>query len=338
MNTTEISSKSPGKLTTPSLPPLAGMKQELSTSGSHSRLSSRPQPSVTATSTSTSGYDASRSSVRTRPPTCVASPLDRRRHGSTAASGRKSRAASSAWGADDHQVICAVSEGRGITPSIGLAFLNVTTNEAVLSQFCDSQFYVKTIHKIHVYRPSTILVVKPSSNTQSNLFSIIEDVITDAAIHSLDRRYWSETAGSNSIQSVAFREDLEAIKMAIQGNFFATSSFAAVISFIELESQLTILSNSLRIRFQPPEHSMMIDVSSIYALELIQNLQNVKSKHCLFGLLNETITPMGSRMLRSNILQPSTQLQHTLVPRYDALEELTMKEDMFFEVRRGELV
>jgi DNA mismatch repair protein MSH4 len=79
---------------------------------------------------------------------------------------------------------------------------------------------------------------------------------------------------------------------------------------------------------------MMIDVSTIYSLELVQNLQNPKSKDCLFGLLNETLTPMGSRLLRSNILQPLTD-SDTLNTRYDALEELTTKEEMFFGTRSG---
>jgi len=76
----------------------------------------------------------------------------------------------------------------------------------------------------------------------------------------------------------------------------------------------------------------MIDLSTIHSLELVQNLTNPKSKDCLFGLLNETLTPMGSRLLRSNILQPLTN-QDTLKTRYDALEELSTKEEMFFAVR-----
>jgi len=79
---------------------------------------------------------------------------------------------------------------------------------------------------------------------------------------------------------------------------------------------------------------MMIDVSAIRSLELIQNLRDSKSKDCLFGLLNQTQTPMGSRLLRSNVLQPLTS-EETLNLRYDALEELTTKEEMFFGVRTG---
>ena len=78
----------------------------------------------------------------------------------------------------------------------------------------------------------------------------------------------------------------------------------------------------------------MIDISTIQSLELIQNVQNSTSKDCLFGMLNQTLTPMGSRMLRSFILQPSTQA-YVLSERYDALEELSIKEDMFLQTRQG---
>lgn len=98
---------------------------------------------------------------------------------------------------------------------------------------------------------------------------------------------------------------------------------------------MTFAMHSLRVRYQPSEGSMLIDLSTIQSLELIQNINNPKSRDCLFGLLNETQTPMGSRLLRSNILQPSTLKEDVLDLRYDALEELTTKEEMFFGVRQG---
>jgi len=78
----------------------------------------------------------------------------------------------------------------------------------------------------------------------------------------------------------------------------------------------------------------MADLSTVRSLELVQNLTNPKSKDCLFGLLNETLTPMGGRLLRSNILQPLTN-EETLGTRYDALEELSTKEEMFHAVRQA---
>ena len=79
---------------------------------------------------------------------------------------------------------------------------------------------------------------------------------------------------------------------------------------------------------------MMIDLSTIQALELIQNLQNAKSKDCLYGVVNQTLTPMGARLLKNNVLQPLTHAED-LELRYDALEELATKEDVFFAVRQG---
>jgi DNA mismatch repair protein MSH4 len=104
------------------------------------------------------------------------------------------------------------------------------------------------------------------------------------------------------------------------------------LKYIELAMNKTFPAHSLRIKYEASEGSMMIDLSTIRSLELIQNLQNQKSTECLFGILNDTLTPMGSRLLRSNVLQPLTDKQ-TLETRYDALEELSSKEEMFFATR-----
>lgn len=153
------------------------------------------------------------------------------RHGGTStAAGRRTRATSSIWGSEEHQIICAVSEARGVSPSVGLAFVNVTTNEAILSQICDSQFYVRTIHKMQLFDPSTILIVNTAypPNPKTTLASILEEELQGTAIEPLDRRYWSEAVGLEYIHDLAFREDIDSIKVALEGNFYATCSFAAV--------------------------------------------------------------------------------------------------------------
>jgi DNA mismatch repair protein MSH4 len=78
----------------------------------------------------------------------------------------------------------------------------------------------------------------------------------------------------------------------------------------------------------------VLDVSTIHSLELIQNLEDPKSKQCFFGLLNETLTPMGARFLRTNILQPSTDVSK-INARLSAVAELSTNQDMFFATRQG---
>lgn len=145
-------------------------------------------------------------------------------------SGRRSRTGSAIGGGESQQIICAISESRGITPTVGLAFVNISTGEAVLSQICDNQFYARTLNKLHVFDPTEILIVATSGppHPKSKMYMVIEENILGPSITTVDRRYWSESSGLDYIQQLAFAEDVEAIKVAIGGNYFATCCFAAV--------------------------------------------------------------------------------------------------------------
>ncbi|RAR01227.1 DNA mismatch repair protein MutS [Stemphylium lycopersici] len=251
---------------------------------------------------------------------------------------------------ENQHVVCAIAESRGISPTVGLAFVNLDTAEAVLCQICDSQTFVRTIHKLKVYAPSEILIVSTAASPKSKLFSIIEEDLEDigSKLTLLDRRYWAESTGYGYIQTLAFKEDVEAIKISVTGNYYAVCCIAAVspplhfrvhgmtekqaLKYIDLGLGMVFASHSLRMRYEPSEGSMMIDVSTIYSLELVQNLRDAKSRHCLFGLLNETLTPMGARLLRNNVLQPLTDPE-VLNTRYAAVDDMTKKEELFFATR-----
>ena len=128
------------------------------------------------------------------------------------------------------QVICAVTESRGVSPTVGLAFANLDTGEAVLCQICDSQTYVKTVHKLTVYGPTEILIMNSAASPKSKLFSIIEENLDTIGANLVlrERRLWSESAGHDYIQSLAFTEDVEAIKLSVTGSYYALCCIAAV--------------------------------------------------------------------------------------------------------------
>ena len=121
-----------------------------------------------------------------------------------------------------------MSESRGVSPTVGIAFVNLSTSEVVLSQINDSKSYVRTILKLQIFEPSCILMVSTAVNPRSTMCSIIEENVNNCPIVPLERRYWAEIAGLDYIQQLAFAQDVEAIKIAIGGNYFATCCFAAV--------------------------------------------------------------------------------------------------------------
>lgn len=65
-------------------------------------------------------------------------------------------------------------------------------------------------------------------NNPSTLFSLVQNLIPEAQIDALDRSAWSETEGLEYIHNLAFKDDIEPLKVATKGKFYAISSFAAV--------------------------------------------------------------------------------------------------------------
>ena len=140
------------------------------------------------------------------------------------------RTAATSTGYGENDIVCAISESRGLSPTIGLSFVNLTTSEAVLCQFTDTQTYARTCHKIHVFNPSDILYM--SAATESNLVAIIAENLkveeNGMLLTEMNRKYWVEGSGHEYIQRLAFPDDLESLKVSAGGNFFATCCFAAV--------------------------------------------------------------------------------------------------------------
>ena len=140
--------------------------------------------------------------------------------------GRPRTAASTIGG--DQQIICAISESRGLSPIVGLAFVNLSTTEAVLCQISDNQTYVKTLHKLFCLEPTEVLIMSTAAQPKSKLYSFIESNLSHIHINPIDRKYWAETTGMDYIQQLAFRQDLEALKVAVEGNYYAICCIAAV--------------------------------------------------------------------------------------------------------------
>lgn len=184
----------------------------------------RPSTSYSSTASSTYGYPYGEYNTTTT------SHQGARRGTARPSTARPRTGTSTIARIEAQNIVCAVAESRGISPTVGLAIVNLDTAEAVLCQICDSQTYVRTIHKLQVYGPSEILIVATAASPKSKLFSIIEENLEDigSKLTLLDRRYWAESMGYEYIQTLAFKEDIEAIKISVTGNYYAVCCAAAV--------------------------------------------------------------------------------------------------------------
>ena len=67
-----------------------------------------------------------------------------------------------------------------------------------------------------------------AAQPKSKLYSVIERNLPHIAVNPIDRKHWAETKGMEYIQQLAFKQDLEALKVAVEGNYYSICCFAAV--------------------------------------------------------------------------------------------------------------
>ncbi|KAF9983341.1 MutS protein msh4 [Modicella reniformis] len=166
----------------------------------------------------------------------------------------------------------------------------------------------------------------------SKLVRIIKENIPSSTITPIARRFFNDTTGLQYIQKYIIKEGSASLLLGIPTKYFCLAATAAVMRHIEETRNATFLNHSVQFKYQICQGSMVIDCATARNLELTINLSTQNDKATLFGILNETLTPMGARLLRSNILQPLTD-EKTINTRLNCVQELTEAEDTFYALK-----
>ncbi|CAB4399972.1 unnamed protein product [Rhizophagus irregularis] len=245
----------------------------------------------------------------------------------------KTSASACIGGRDNHSFVVAMIEGRGVATEVGMCFIDLRTSECILSQIADSQTYVKTLHKLNLYNPvEIILSVTAIEPSKSKLCKILEDNMPMASIIPIGRKYFNDAIGLNYIKQYSLEEDSASLILGITSKFYCLAATGAILKYIESTQNIFFTNHSIKFKYQGCEGTMMIDCVTARNLELISNINNPRSNHSLYGILNNTRTPMGARLLRTNTLQPLSDVT-TINMRLDAVEELIRHEETFFAIQ-----
>ncbi|XP_033642505.1 mutS protein homolog 4-like [Asterias rubens] len=239
-------------------------------------------------------------------------------------------------GSVSHQssVLVAIVEGRGLAQGeIGLASIDLKQPELILSQFSDSQSYVKMTTKLQIHQPVEIVmpITACEGGSMTKLFKLISDNFHNTSIATVQRKYFNETKGLQYIKHLCV-SDFSSVEMEITSKYYCLAAAAALLKYVEFIQNIVYAPNSLKVVFRGSEQSTMIDSTTARNLELVQNMKDPKSGHTLYGVLNYTKTLAGARLLRANILQPPCALD-TISLRLDVVTELTEQEELFYNLQ-----
>ncbi len=91
-------------------------------------------------------------------------------------------------------------------------------------------------------------------------------------------------------------------------------------------------ANITRISAYQPEDCLVLDRISQRNLELVEPIFTGEKNNTLLSVMDETVTPMGARMLREWLLRPLNNL-HDILKRQDAVEDLFSHPMLLGELR-----
>ncbi len=110
----------------------------------------------------------------------------------------------------------------------------------------------------------------------------------------------------------------------------AVTAAGALLDYVR-ETQRTALTHIVRLEAWRRSRHMIIDEATRRSLELAQTLRDGRRDFTLLGIMDETSTPMGSRLLAEWLSSPLTDIEQ-ITQRQDAIEELvnqlTLRDDV----------
>ncbi|KAK3083385.1 hypothetical protein FSP39_021201 [Pinctada imbricata] len=216
---------------------------------------------------------------------------------------------------------------------IGLASIDLKNPTLILSQFSDTQIYVKTITKLLLLKPVEIIMPNTAceNGNMTKLMKLVTDEFQGISVSTVQRKYFNETSGIEYVKQLCVPE-FNSVEMEVATKYYCLAAAAALMKYVQFMQNAIYAPGSLRIIFTGSENTTLIDAASAKKLELLQNLRDPRSDHTLYGIINYTKTSGGARLLRANILQPPCDIE-TITMRQDVVAELTEKEDVFYNMQ-----
>ncbi|MFN0084962.1 MAG: DNA mismatch repair protein MutS [Blastocatellia bacterium] len=223
--------------------------------------------------------------------------------------------------------VCGAGEG------MGLAVLDLSTGEFLATQFTGDEAWARIREQIEIFAPREIihpsslaplLSRSPSTAPESrenesgialsDANSYISEEITRTP---LEDWTFGREHGDSLLRAQLGIESLDGFGMGGKG--YAVSAAGAALHYIN-ETQKAEASHVGGISYFEVNDFLVLDATTVANLELVASTEG-KSGHSVFGVIDETMTGMGARMLRQWLLRPLLR-RGEIEARLDSVEEL----------------
>ncbi len=223
----------------------------------------------------------------------------------------------------------------GTGENLGVAFLELSTGEFIATQISGSDAWTKITADIESYSPRELLFPQSLQKLIENSFVNLSQQNLSASsnvisINPANSNKFSTTLTAlddwlfqvDDCETVLKRQfkvkDLSGFGM--EGKSEAVRAAGACLNYAQ-ETQRATAEHIADLTYYETNEFMILDAVTLRNLEIIES-HSQKNKHTLLRVIDETVTGMGARLLRSWLLRPSIR-QSEIKTRLVAVAELT---------------
>src|SRR5215475_12229871 len=238
---------------------------------------------------------------------------------------------------------CYLASICGSGAGMGLSVLDVSTGEFLATQFQGDSAWQRLQEQLEVFAPREIvfpnsiaLLIKPKRETDradgsktatvplsdagirpAPLSDSEFSLSSESALTPLDDWIFGFDHADSLLRSQFGVTSLDGF--GLTGHEYAVCAAGAAIHYIN-ETQKASASHLSEISYFETNDYLVLDAPTVNNLELVIS-QDGNPAHSLFGVLDETMTGMGARLLRQWVLRPSVRISE-IETRLDSVEEL----------------
>ncbi len=212
----------------------------------------------------------------------------------------------------------------------GAAFLETSSGQFVATETTGSDAWQKICDEIETYAPRELVFPPSLANTIAQSFGqasldpgLFRDVNTGVSGTAITL---TEVVESNFDEKEAARllkQQMQVTDLAgfgLDGKASAIGASGACLKYAQATQRASAGHISEIKYFERADH-MVLDAVTLRNLEIFES-RGAISKHTLFGVLDETVTGMGARLLKQWLLKPSLK-RTEIQTRLAAVTELT---------------
>ena len=206
--------------------------------------------------------------------------------------------------------------------SIGLAWLELSTGRFLVAEI-EPALLQDELARI---RPAECLV--PEDSPASGDLSVARDDPGGPVLTSRPAWCFSKEESRRLLHEHFGTKTLEGFD--VEENSPAVTAAGALLEYIR-DTQKSALLHITRLENYRRDRHMIIDEATRRSLELTHTIRDGRRDQSLLGVIDETCTPMGARLLADWLSSPLTELRQ-IRERHDAVDEmladLTLRDDL----------